>query len=387
MKPLHWLQLLRVLASLWLISGPVRSALYGEDAPTPATSDVNEGQNISYIVDIGGGTPPFTFQWNKNSAPIPGATDAFLIFAAVQLSDAGEYTVTVMNEIGSTTSPVETLVVIPTKPSRLANISIVTSGAGGRIIGFSFSAGAPESATRVLARAAGPALTQFAITGVLTDPALTVFQETRLVGSNDDWTGDDVRAAAVAVGAFPFPTGSKDAALVLSLPPASYTAQVTSGPDAAGTAVVELYDLSAGSTLGSPRLIAVSARSVVGENGRPLVAGFTIQGEVPLQVLVRGLGPALMTRFAIQGALEDPKLTLFREAVVLGSNQKWNEVAAASIVKAASAVGAFALGDESLDSALLVTLQPGAYTAQLSSVSGGTGVGLIEFYEVAQGAR
>jgi hypothetical protein len=80
-------------------------------------------------------------------------------------------------------------------------------------------------------------------------------------------------------------------------------------------------------------------------------------------------------------------LTLFRDSTVLGSNQKWNDGGADNIVKAVNAVGAFTLTTDSLDSALLMTLQPGGYTAQLSSVSGGTGVGLIELYEVAQGAR
>jgi hypothetical protein len=55
---------------------------------------------------------------------------------------------------------------------------------------------------------------------------------------------------------------------------------------------------------------------------------------------------------------------------------------AAAIAAASVQVGAFALPANALDSAILINLAPGAYTAQVSGVGASTGVALIEIYEV-----
>ena len=74
-----------------------------------------------------------------------------------------------------------------------------------------------------------------------------------------------------------------------------------------------------------------------------------------------------------------------RTGAPIESNTGWGTAPnAAEISAAASAVGAFALPDGSADSALLVTLAPGVYTAQVSGSGGGTGIGLVEVYTVAQ---
>jgi len=99
---------------------------------------------------------------------------------------------------------------------------------------------------KVLVRASGPALTQFHLTSVLTQPQLQVFDSnSRLIASNAGWsTGGNVTqiaAAAAAVGAFAFPAGSADSALLLSLPAGAYTAVITSGDGTVGDALAECY--------------------------------------------------------------------------------------------------------------------------------------------------
>jgi len=52
-----------------------------------------------------------------------------------------------------------------------------------------------------------------------------------------------VAAAAVTTGAFPFASGSKDAAMIYTLVPGSYTAQVTGAGGSTGVALVEIYEI------------------------------------------------------------------------------------------------------------------------------------------------
>ena len=91
-------------------------------------------------------------------------------------------------------------------------------------------------------------------------------------------------------------------------------------------------------------------------------------------------GPSL-AQFGITGALPDPKLTLLSGNTVVSYNQGWG--GSAQIASSASAVGAFPWVASSLDAAILATLQPGSYTAQVSGAVNGTGEALVEVYDTA----
>ena len=128
---------------------------------------------------------------------------------------------------------------------RLTNLSArSTLAAAGRLIaGFTIT-GAPGSLKKILLRAAGPALLPLGVTDALADPKLELYDATStLIAVNDDWTGATALTAAFAsVGAFPFPAlTSKDAALVVNLPPGGYTVQISGA--APGNTLVELYEL------------------------------------------------------------------------------------------------------------------------------------------------
>lgn len=69
-----------------------------------ATADFPVGKQVTFSVTIATGTPPFTYQWQKNGVPIPGATGATHVIAAIAASDAGTYTVVVTNKAGPATS-------------------------------------------------------------------------------------------------------------------------------------------------------------------------------------------------------------------------------------------------------------------------------------------
>jgi hypothetical protein len=219
---------------------------------------------------------------------------------------------------------------------------------------------------------------------VLTDPRLQLFSDTTSLTRNDNWAnpdgGDDataVAAAFTAAGAFPLRLDSLDAALVRSMPGGGYTAQIT-GAAGTGIALAEIYDTAPAT---GARLVNVSARAQVGTGSGILIAGFSVSGNVPRQLLIRGIGPSL-SRFNVDGLLANPRLDLYRGDTPLPqSNDDWGGTAA--LADAFARVGAFALASgTSRDAALLVTLPPGNYTAQVSGVGDTTGVALIEVYEI-----
>ena len=118
----------------------------------------------------------------------------------------------------------------------------------------------------------------------------------------------------------------------------------------------------------------------MGTGGNILIAGFAIGGTTSRTVLVRASGPALVP-FGVSGTLPDPQLQLYSGSTVIESNSGW--AGNSEISQSAAAVGAFGWSSPtSNDSAILVTLPPGAYTAQVSGASGDTGVALVEVYEV-----
>ncbi|HVU36055.1 MAG TPA: hypothetical protein VHE61_21620 [Opitutaceae bacterium] len=102
----------------------------------------------------------------------------------------------------------------------------------------------------LLIRAVGPALSEFGVTDAIADPQLEIYRDGDLVASNDDWSADPAQSAAIAhaaslTGAFPLPDGSRDASLMVTLPPGVYSAVVRSKNGPAGEALVEVYAVPA----------------------------------------------------------------------------------------------------------------------------------------------
>jgi hypothetical protein len=245
-------------------------------------------------------------------------------------------------------------------------------------------------AKRVLVRGIGPGLAQFGVTGTVANPRLQIFDSTgRVIAENEDWSGADTSAAFAQVNAFPLTPGSRDAALLTTLQPGSYTMQITAGTET-GIALAEVYDASANPGAETQRLVNISTRATVEAGDGVLIGGFVITGVNPKKILIRGVGPALGV-FSVPGTLADPRLTVYASTTVVAQNDNWSvptpltgqtAVTAAELAAAAQAVGAFAFAANSNDSAVLVTLPPGAYTAQVAGTGTTSGVALVEIYEV-----
>ena len=92
---------------------------------------------------------------------------------------------------------------------------------------------------------AGKKVALFSVPGVIADPRLDLYRGTTFIQGNNDWGGDpSLSAAFTQVGAFALPSAtSKDAALLVTLPPGSYSAQVSGVNGATGVALVEVYEV------------------------------------------------------------------------------------------------------------------------------------------------
>lgn len=374
-------------------------------APTittqPSAQSINSGATIVFTTAATG--TDLAYQWEysgnggsswtnlSNGNGISGATDAQLVIQSATGARAGEYACVVSNPGGSLeTTPAALTVVTSSNPGRLVNLSVLSlAGSGSQLltVGFVSGGSGTQGMQPLLLRAIGPSLAQFNVTGWMPDPELQLFTSTpTLVASNTGWASTlanqtAVTAADSATFAFALNnTASADSALVQTLNPGGYSAQVSSVSGTAGQVLAEIYDDTAAYTVTSPRLVNLSS-SVQVVKGGTLTAGFVVGGNSAETVLVRASGPAL-TAFGVSNVMPDPQIVLYnQQQQPLASNAGWGGDPAVSA--AASAVYAFAFTDPtSKDSALLLTLPPGNYSAAATSVSGSGGEVLIEVYEV-----
>jgi hypothetical protein len=345
--------------------------------PAPVSTPVGGQATFTAAVT---GDATITYQWRKNQSPIPGATGTSFTISNAQYSDAGTYDLVASNVFSTAYSNPTPLTVTPAGvPSRLINVSARGfTGTGSQVLTVGFAVGGTGTEP-TLVRAVGPTLATFGVTGVLADPQLTLFNSNQSVlATNDGWGGTAALSAAFAqTGAFALPADSLDAALESSLPVGEFTANVQGASGDTGVVLLEVYDAD---TVPQPtaHYVNMSVRGLAGSGSNVLTVGFVIAGPSSMTVLIRGVGPAL-TGYSVSGALADPELTVFdTNQNAVGFNDVWGGTEA--LQAAFSAVGAFSLPAASKDSALLVTLLPGAYTAQVSSVSGSTGIALLEVY-------
>ncbi len=126
-------------------------------------------------------------------------------------------------------------------PSKLLNISTLTTLNANGLVSAGFVIGGTQAQT-VLIRAIGPGLTQLGVTGVLADPTMELFSGQNVIGSNDDWAGEQITTLGAKVGAFALPAASKDSVIVKTLQPGNYTVQIK-GKGAAGAVIVEVYEV------------------------------------------------------------------------------------------------------------------------------------------------
>ena len=135
-------------------------------------------------------------------------------------------------------------------------------------------------------------------------------------------------------------------------------------------------------------LFNTSVRGQVSRGSSTMIAGFVVGGTGTKKVLIRGLGPALVSR-GVRDGIADPRLDLYRlgDNDPIAVNDDWQVASnAAEVSEAQRLVGASPLSEGSNDAALLIELPGGVYTAVVSNVSGSEGTALVEVFDVSESA-
>lgn len=225
-------------------------------------------------------------------------------------------------------------------------------------------------------RGIGPSLAQFGIPGFLADPTLELRDTTGfLLAPNDNWQDSPDQAAKLtALGlALQHPNES---GLVAGLAPGSYTVILAGKNGGTGVGLVEIYDTTPG---GGSQLANVSTRGHVQAGDNVMIGGFILGGRSGhTQIAVRGIGPSLAT-FPFPNALEDPTLALHdANGALLISNDDWQSDPAQAAQLSAHGLAL----SQPKEAGIFVTLPPGIFTAILAGKNGGTGIGLVEIYNL-----
>ncbi len=345
----------------------------------PVASTIGVGGTINLSVGVDA-TLSVTYQWRRNGVPIPGATNASLVISNAQTWNAGDYDVVITNPAGSTISASASISVVPRVLAVSARLIVGNEGAVGT---FTVEGTANK---QVLLRAVGPGLAPFGLTGWVPDPQLEVYDSNgTLIAINNDWwaasNASAISAAAAAVGGFALANGGRDAAVLMSFAPGSYSVRATGASGVGGIAYLELFDADVVPVASTLPFFAVRGRMSAGDG--IVVGGIGSNGRGVRSFLVRAIGPSL----GLAGALGDPSLTAAREGITVAANDNWDNFGpdATAITAATARVAAAPLPAGSKDAAMALVgnLHSGAHTALIGAPAGTSGLALLELHDFA----
>lgn len=277
------------------------------------------------------------------------------------------------NSHGTSTTPL----VFFTAPIGSVNISTrLDVGDADNVLigGFIVTGNGPK---KVLIRAIGPSLMAGGqpVAGALQDTTLDLFQGQNLLGSNDDWRSNqeqEIKDTGVP------PTDERESAIVATLQPnTGYTAVVKGKGGSMGIGLAEIYDLGTASLDPSAvsHLANISTRGTVLIADNVMIGGFIISG-ANTKVLARAIGPSLAAQ-GVPGSLGDPMLELHdASGSIIAMNDDWRTNQEQQIKDTTVPP------TDDRESAIVATLQPGAYTAVVRGKNDSTGVALVEIYSL-----
>jgi hypothetical protein len=328
--------------------------------------------NISLSGSVNDPSARASVNWKVYSGPAGASfTNANQATTNVAINAPGTYTFMLSADDGVHAVAYDAVVVRVTGHNALANLATrVQVGAAGNvaIAGFIVTG---NSSKQVVVRGLGPSLINAGVQGALNDPVLELYDATgNLLASNNDWQQGQAQALRDANLA---PPNDLEAAILATLAPGAYTAIVRGNGSATGIGLVEVYDLQPSA---ASKLANLSTRGFVGAGQDVMIGGAIITGPDNARVVFRSLGPSLAGA-GIQNAISDPQLDLFNgNGGKILSNNNWKDSQPAAIAAAGLAPS------NDLESALIIDLAPGNYTAVVSGVNGATGVALVEAYHL-----
>jgi hypothetical protein len=360
-------------ATVALVASPASSAALGATVTFTATVSGASGTPTGNVVFFDGAT-------NIGTVALTGGQ---AVFATSSLA-AGSHSITASYGGNSTyaaaTSSALSYTIVAGATARLSNISTrgrVLTGNDVMIAGFIIGG---SSAKTLVVNVAGPSLANFGITGALANPQLTLVRssDNAVLATNDNWQTQTNPADVAAIQASGYqPNNALEPAVIATLPPGAYTAIVSGVNGGTGVGLVGVFEVD------HPEvpLINISTRMQVQTGNDVMIAGFIISGSGTQTVVVNVAGPYL-ANFGISNPLANPQLTLVRSSdnAVLATNDNWQTQTNPADVTAINNSGF--KPNNTLEPAIIAALAPGAYTAIVSGVSNGTGVGLVGVFVV-----
>jgi len=255
----------------------------------------------------------------------------------------------------------------------LANTSsrgLVQTGEGVMIGSFYFEGSQPKT---VAIRGIGPSLIPYGINNALSNPTLQLLKLLPpptgwvTVATNDDWTTAP-NAAQIQSSGFA-PSYSLESVILSGLSEGSYSVILSGANNQTGTGLLEIYELD---HFDQP-LLNTSMRGYVGSGNDVMIGGFVVQGSGAQEFVITVNGPSLYP-YGISNPLGNPSLTLVRSSnnSVVASNDNWADGPNANKLSQSGNTPS-----QPLEPALLISLDPGAYTAIVSGVGGATGVAVV----------
>jgi hypothetical protein len=211
------------------------------------------------------------------------------------------------------------------------------------------------------------------VTDVLADPVLSLYDSTgALVATNDNWQSNPNHSVVESNGLAP--GNLLESAIAPTLSPDAYTVIVSGKKAGTGIGLVELYDLS---PVSNSQLANISTRGAVGTGDDVLVSGFIVGDVGSATVVVRALGPSLASG-GVSGVLDDPILTIYDiNGSTIAGNDNWQDnINSPDVEKNGLAP------TNPLESAIVLHLPAGAYTAVVSGAVDSNGIGLVEVYDL-----
>ncbi len=305
-------------------------------------------------------------------SPTPTATATATASPTATATGSPKATATATPSATASGTPKATPTASPTPNSHLANISTrmrVDAGDNVLIAGFIIQGNGPK---KIVIRGIGPSLSAFGIANPLQDPTIELFTGNTSLGTNDNWQQNSNAAEIIAAGLAP--TNPLESALLVTLAPGTYTAVLRGKNNGTGIGVVEAYDLE---TTGPSRLVNISTRGFVLTDDNVMIGGVIITGDDPSLLVVRAIGPSLGD-FGVPNPIGDPFLELRNgNGTLLKADNNWRDTQQVEIQNTGLAPS------NNLESAILISVPPGSYTAIVKGADGGTGNGLVEVYKLA----
>jgi hypothetical protein len=208
---------------------------------------------------------------------------------------------------------------------------------------------------------------------VLANPTLTLFDTAgNATMTNDDWKNSPDAAEIMNSGLAP--TNDSESAIIATLAPGQYTAQLAGKDHGTGNGMIEIYDLQSGT---SATLANLSTRGYVGAGDNVMICGVIIgSGDNPIMVF-RALGPSLISS-GIANPLLDPTLELRdNSGTLIAFDDDW-KIPQIQAVRAVT----LAPSDDRESAIVSAFLSPGNYTAIVRGKNNATGTALVEAYRL-----